>query len=109
MKAYKLFKLRKNGQISSLFINSKVIIPLNTWIKSRCYPTNGFAVRAGWHCTHKPIAPHLSMKNRVWAEVEIKDVKKIQRPQKQGGLWYLSKWIKVNKILKTTVKMPNNT
>jgi hypothetical protein len=99
MKAYKLFKLRKDGSISSLFINNKVIIPLNKWIKARNYPTKGFAVRPGWHTMKETNAPHLSKKNRIWAEVEIKDYKNEIRPASQGGQWYLSKWIKVKKLL----------
>jgi len=99
MKAYKLFKLRKNGSISSLFINNKVILPLNTWLQAFSFPTEGFQLRPGWHTMKRPIAPHLSKKNRIWAEVEIKDYEKCKRPESQGGLWYLSKWMKVKKIL----------
>lgn len=99
MKAFKLFKLRKNGNISSLFINNKAIIPLKKWLPARAYPTKGFAFRPGWHSMKTKKAPHLSKKNRVWAEVEIKDYEKYERPKCQGGTWYLSRWIKVNKLL----------
>lgn len=87
--------MKKDGNITSLFINKKVIIPLNKWIKSESHLTKGFAFRPGWHCTHAPNAPHLSMKNRVWCKVVIEDFEEIKRPVTQGGLWYLSKWIKV--------------
>lgn len=99
MKAYKLFKLRKNGTISSLFIDNKKVLPLKKWMRAFAIPTEGFAFRPGWHCMSKRSAPHLSKKNRIWAEVEIKDFESIQRPKSQGGLWYLSKWMKVKKIL----------
>lgn len=99
MIAYKLFRLKKDGNITSLFINKKINLPLNTWIKSKNYPTKGFAVRPGWHSMKIKDAPHLSKKNRVWAEVEIKDFKEFTRPQSQGGVWYLSKKLKIVKIL----------
>lgn len=98
--AYKLVRLHKNGSISSLFINKKVRLSLNKWLKSKSFPTKGFAIRPGWHCTVKPIAPHLSKKNRVWVQVEIKDFKTINRPANQGGKWYLSKYMKIERLLK---------
>lgn len=59
-------------------------------------PTKGFAERPGWHCTAEPIAPHLKMKLksgevRVWKRVLIEDFEEFQRPDSQGGLWYLAK------------------
>lgn len=97
MKAYKLFKVRKNGTIGSLFIHSKDVLPLNTWLQAHCYPTNGFKVRPGWHSTPQPFAPHLSMKDRKWFLVDIKDVTEEMRPKSQGGLWFLSQQIKILK------------
>ena len=94
MKAYKLVRKLKNGNLTSLFINKGEPIEFNKWIKSECFPTKGFAVRPGWHCTAKPEAPHLSKKGRVWVEVEIEDVEKFTRPESQGGLWYLAGKIK---------------
>lgn len=92
MKAYKLFRKSAVGAYHSLFINKVVSLPLNEWLEAQCYPTNGFAVRAGWHCTLKPVAPHLVMnpKNgmrRVWCEVEVEDVCYHNRPVSQGGTW----------------------
>ena len=43
------------------------------WLDAEEHPTKGFAFRKGFHCTLKPIAPHLSTKNRCWVEVEIED------------------------------------
>jgi len=95
MKAYKLFRVMKDGSISSLFINKTVRHPLNKWLKSECYPTKGFQVRSGWHCTCKPNAPHLSMKDREWYEVYMLDVTELKRPESQGGMWYLADQIKI--------------
>ena len=94
MKAYKLVRKLANGNLTSLFINKKVPLEFDTWIKAECYPTKGFAVRPGWHCTAQPVAPHLSKKGRVWVEVEIEDVENFMRPASQGGLWYLAGKIK---------------
>lgn len=60
--AYKLFRELKSGEITSLFINNKVRLPYNEWLNSKPYPTKGFAVREGWHCTAQPVAPHLKLK-----------------------------------------------
>lgn len=62
MIAYKLVRKMKNNQIASLFINKKFRFPLNEWLKSECHPTNGFAIRQGFHCCSEMSAPHLSKK-----------------------------------------------
>jgi len=97
--AYKLFKLRKNNTLGPLFIGRKQIIKQGEWLKAECIPTKGYALRPGWHCTHAPIAPHLSTKGRVWCEVKIKDYVIIKRPIYQGGIWYLAKHLKLEKII----------
>jgi hypothetical protein len=99
MIAYKLCRLKKNGDITSLFINKTNVLPFNEWLKAECYPTKGFAVRPFWHCTANPIAPHLSLKNRVWVEVEVENFTEIQRPESQGGKWFLAENIKLIKSL----------
>jgi hypothetical protein len=89
-KAFKLLRLRKNGTIGPLFINRKQVIPVGQWLPAEDHPTNGFAHRPGWHVTPKPIAPHLSIKDRVWMEVEILGIiDEIHRPLNRvvrGGL-----------------------
>lgn len=95
MTAYKLMKIRKDKSLGSLFINSKVKIPLDQWLIAEAYPTKGFAFRPGWHCCFKPIAPHLSTKGRVWVEVEIEDFKTYPRPESQGGEWVLANKMKI--------------
>ncbi len=93
-------RLRKNGTLGSLFINKRVVIPIGEWLEAEDHPTKGYAHRPGWHCTFKLEAPHLSMKNRVWGEVEVKDFTTYDRPINQGGKWILAKWMKVIRILK---------
>jgi len=100
--AYKLFRVLKSGDITSLFINKKVRLPYDEWMDANPYPTKGFALRPGWHCTAQPYAPHLKMKlksgeERVWKKVLIKDFEEVHRPENQGGLWYLANKIKILK------------
>lgn len=99
MTAYKLFRLRKDGQIISLFINKSKTIKLNRWLRARSYKTNGFAYRPGWHATEKMEAPHLSKNGRVWAKVEIEEVKELKVPKNHGGKWFLAGKMKVVEIL----------
>ena len=95
MIGYKLFRVRKNGSIGSLFINKKEKLPLDKWLEAKNYPTKGYSIRPGWHLCEKPVAPHLSIKNRAWFKVEFMNAETIKRPQSQGGLWYLAPYIKI--------------
>jgi hypothetical protein len=92
-------RLRKDGTLGSLFINKKVVIPMNIWLDAENHPTKGYAVRFGWHCTFQPIAPHLSTKGRVWVECEVEDYSVYPRPESQGGQWILANKMMVVKIL----------
>lgn len=97
-KAYKLLKVKKkNKGVSSLFINNKKILPQNTWLKAEDHKTNGFKHRPGWHTMKEPLAPHLTNKGREWWEVEICNSKCFNRPKSQGGIWFLSEWIRLVK------------
>ena len=96
MKAYKLVKRRKDGTLGPLFINARLRLPTDEWLEAEFHPTNGFKERQGWHCTAEPHAPHLSMKDRVWVEVEIEDYEELHRPASQGGLWFLAQRMKVH-------------
>jgi len=98
MKAYKVMRLRKNGTLGSLFINRKEVYPLGQWLYAQELPTKGFAIRRGWHCTFEKNAPHLSMKGRVWVEVEVDDFTTYNRPESQGGTWILAQRMKIIKI-----------
>lgn len=97
--AYKLCRQLKNGDITSLFINKKVKLPFNQWLEAENHPTKGFKERPFWLCTSEPIAPHLSIKERVWIRIEMEDFEEFQRPDSQGGLWYLAKRIKLIEII----------
>jgi len=93
--AYKLFRVRKDGSLGPLFINARQRIPLGEWLDAEDHPTKGFAHRPGWHATAAPVAPHLSEKGRRWFKVLIRGARQFQRPEHQGGTWYLGQQIKV--------------
>jgi hypothetical protein len=98
--AYKLFRMRRDGSLGSLFINRRARLPVGFWMGSQLYPTKGFAERCGWHCLAKPEAPHLSEKGRRWFEVEMDgEIQTIYRPASQGGVWYLAEFICITRIL----------
>lgn len=99
MIAYKLFRVLKDGSVTSLYINKSRRLPLNKWLKAEEIPTKGYAVRKGWHCVVMPDAPHLSMKSRIWMRVEIEDFYQFNRPKSQGGQWLIANSMKIlNKI-----------
>ena len=100
MIAYKLFRKRKDGSYGPLFINRPLRITPNEWLPAEAHRTKGYTFRPGWHCCSTPNAPHLSMKGRVWCEVEITFVEQLKRPAAQGGIWYLAKYLKLVKELK---------
>lgn len=105
MKAYKLVKMGRDGNIYPLFINKKEPFKLNEWMQAECFKTKGFAIRKGFHCCFTPYAPHLkeqlaSGERRVWVECEVEDFTTYNRPESQGGRWVLANKIKVKNILK---------
>lgn len=95
MKAYKLMRLRKDGTLGPLFINSRQVVPVGEWLPAEQHETKGFAYRPGWHCCFKPVAPHLSEKGRVWVEVEVEGCTTYARPESQGGAWVLAERLRV--------------
>jgi hypothetical protein len=95
MQVYKLFRVRKDGTIGSLFINKKERLSLNKWLDAKSYPTKGYKIRPFWHCMKEPFAPHLSMEGRKWFKVDMRNFKMFNRPKIQGGLWYLAQKIKI--------------
>ncbi len=94
MIAYKLVRKMNSGEISPLFINKRLRIPLGKWLIAEPHKTKGFAYRKGWHCCFTPYAPHLTEKGRVWVKVEVEDFEVISRPKTQGGKWILANRIK---------------
>jgi hypothetical protein len=108
--AYKLLRNRKDGSIGPLFINQKQRIPIGKWMIAEDHPTKGYAHRMGWHCTVKPVAPHLSMKGRTWYEVVIENYIECMRPVHQGGLWFLAQKMKlVRELTSEEVKNEKKT
>lgn len=95
MIAYKLFRKKKNGRLTSLFINKSREYNFGEWMDAESFPTKGFFVRPYWHCTSEMSAPHLTLKGRVWVEVEIEDYIEDNRPMAQGSVWYLAKKLKM--------------
>ncbi len=95
MMAFKLLRQRRNGTLAPLFINRRQVIPVGEWLQAECHPTRGFAVRPGWHVTPRPVAPHLSLKGRVWMEVEVDGIRELPRPASQGGTWWLADRMRV--------------
>lgn len=95
MIAFKLFRIRKDGSLGSLFIDRRTFLPEGVWLKAESHPTKGFALRPGWHATAEPHAPHLSMKGRAWFKVEIDDFTAETRPASQGGIWFLAGQMKI--------------
>ena len=99
MIAYKLFRVRRNGSIGSLFIDRRTYLPFGVWLRAECHPTKGFALRPFWHATAEPHAPHLSMKGRAWYKVEILDFTPQSRPKSQGGIWFLAEQMKILELV----------
>jgi hypothetical protein len=100
MKAYKLFRKRKDGTLGPLFINRTQVVPFGQWMPAECHATKGFAYRPGWHCAVEPKADHLktelrSGEKRVWCEVEVTNYQEYKRPAIQGGTWILASYLKV--------------
>lgn len=99
MKAYKLVRALKDGNITPLFINKKQRLLIGKWLVAESHRTKGYIYRPHWHCTSEPTAPHLTEKGRCWYEVEIEDYTEFNRPNSQGGLWYLANRMKIIKKL----------
>ena len=95
MIVYKLLRVLKDGSLTPLFINKTNKLPIGVWMDAESHPTKGYKYRPFWHCTSSPYAPHLSLKNRKWYVVEIDDFSTFNRPDSQGGIWYLAKKMKI--------------
>lgn len=114
MKAYKLLRIKKDGKLYPLFINKTVSTPIGQWLQAKCIPTNGFAVRCGFHCAFIPWAPHLKMElasgeKRIWVECEVEDYTTYDRPKSQGSTWILAQRMKLVRVLDMNeVKMLQN-
>lgn len=95
MKAYKLVRKAKDGNLYPLFIDKTRPYVIGEPRAAEYVPTKGFAPRYGFHCCFIPLAPHLktelaSGQKRVWIECEVDDFKTYDRPESQGGKWILA-------------------
>ena len=95
MKTFKLFRKRKDGSLGSLFINKRKRLKAGIWYQAEDHKTKGYKFRPYWHSLAKPIAPHLSERNRIWYEIDIEEFETIERPASQGGTWYLSERVRI--------------
>lgn len=106
-KAYKLVRLMADGTLSPLFIDKKLRYTLGQWFDAKEVPTKGFAFRPGFHTTAAPVAPHLKeSEKRVWCEVTIDDFEEEHRPVCQGGTWYLSNRMCVDRVMGDMTALP---
>ena len=98
VKAYKLFKTKKNapGQLFPLFVNANTPVPIGKWVDAEAGPAGknpekvksklgDLAFRPGWHGGDLPVATHIGGRShgqstlppdyrpadQVWAEVEM--------------------------------------
>lgn len=92
-------KVRKDKSIGPLFINCRQRVPVGMWLEAEFHPTKGYQHRKGWHCTLKPVAPHLSTKGRQWYKVEVQEFSQYKRPESQGGTWVLAQRMRVMEVV----------
>ena len=90
---------RADGSIGPLFVDRKLRIQSGIWIEARMdIVPKGLATRPGWHVCRSPGVPHLkdnpAKEVREWWVVDIEHYEEINRPESQGGIWYLAKRIK---------------
>ena len=109
MIAYKLLRVRKDGTVGPLFINKQLVIKNGEWMDAESHPTKGFQIRPGWHVMAKPEAPHLSIKGRAWYVVEVENFAEYNRPESQGGKWFLASRMKLVAPVNSFVKTVNYT
>lgn len=86
---WKLFRVRRDGSLGSLFIDVRRRLPEMEWLAAKSVPTRGYAVRVGWHIAERPNLPHLSRKGRIMKQVLFASrVERHERPESQGGVWW---------------------
>lgn len=91
MKAYKLLRIKKDGNLYPLYVNAEIPTPIGVWLEAEYgeMTNNGkvksklgeLAFRPGWHASSIPYAPHIGKKgesgkiefmsdDHVWCECE---------------------------------------
>lgn len=110
MIGYKLFRMRKDGSLGPLFINRKQKLYKDVWYDAEIHSTKGYAFRPGWHICSQMVAPHLRQGgDRVWAKVEFDLWDTIDRPESQGGRWYLGSAMKILEVYNDEAKLCSKT
>lgn len=92
---YKLFRVRKDGSIGSLFCSTRDRLPQDKWMWAQDCPARGLAPRPGWHVLPRPHAPHLTEEGRRWYRVEVDHYYTINRPATQGGEWLIARRMRI--------------
>ena len=100
VRGWKLFNQRKDGSLGPLFINRRQRVAIGEWLPAEEHPTKGFAFRPHWHATAVPKAPHMKEGKtsglfRGWRQVEWRGITPMERPEKQGGTWFLANELRV--------------
>jgi len=95
MIGYKLFRVRTDGTLGSLFINRRQRLRVGETYPAEDHPTKGYAHRPGWHICSKPDAPHLSKRDRHWYVVEFRRFRRHKRPACQGGMRFTTDWMRI--------------
>ena len=119
-RAFKLFRIDKNGNLHPLYVFANKVIPLGTWLPAECgelLPNgkvkaklgNGLAFRPGWHMCDIPNSPWIGQKSEdgtlvrradaVWAEVEYSADVNYQEEARENG-WRAGKWASQRAYLK---------
>ena len=93
--AFKLFRIRKEGSIGSLFVEPTARHPIGTWIPAKAHSHKKLKFRKGWHALIHPNAPHLSKKNRAWYIVMVDNYEVIDRPKNHGGKWVIAQKLNI--------------
>ena len=91
MKAYKLLRIKKDGKLYPLFVDTENPTPIGEWIDARCGELKNnskvksklgdLCFRPGWHLSSLPYASHIGKKgdsgkiefmndDHVWCECE---------------------------------------
>jgi hypothetical protein len=99
MIGYKLFRVRKNGTLGTLFIDCKRQLISGVEYPALDIPTKGYKYRPGWHICRQPYAPHLSTRGRHWFRVEFFNFDTLERPESQGGIWYIAREIIIHNMV----------
>lgn len=88
MTAWKLFRVRRDGSLGSLFVDRRRVLPIGVWLDARDCRPKGLAYRPGWHASESPALPHLSRRGRVLCLVALAgEIVRHERPASQGGAW----------------------